>query len=331
MAVKFTESTGLLIKEKPLSASAVDTLGINESVTLIIREMPLQLPVTSEFAIGDFASVHISNLVPSVSDSVTFSEAVEAWRMEPPLQPSTTDSLKISELVTLLHRGFSVLSRTAITEVVLLRISQLHLGVTDEIKILEDIVAGMEGGVYELDESVDTLSIIETIGMRIAQLRIPQAQTIGFVEDTNVSVSTIVTLAVDAFDTLTITEDADLGGGKFKSVHNFPSGVGVTYQTVNSNNEILQSYTASGVTERVVNATAGKSIYMAYVPSIKNDMEGVISWQTDEAMPKTASSQFDERLTELDTGDLADLIAGDIMTLLKNIKSLVTFDLLNHN
>lgn len=76
------------------------------------------------------------------------------------------------------------------------------------------------------------------------------------------------------------------------SAVNFPSSKTVSYSVVRSDGTVLQAYTSTGVTERVVDATAAKSVYQVDSALITGDFQGFVYWKTNDAVPKTAVEAY---------------------------------------
>jgi hypothetical protein len=69
----------------------------------------------------------------------------------------------------------------------------------------------------------------------------------------------------------------------------FPSSKTVSFKTVDSTGTTVDDWTATDVTEYVIDTTAAKSVYMANPSGITVDFTGVLLWKDNSATPYTAS------------------------------------------
>lgn len=84
------------------------------------------------------------------------------------------------------------------------------------------------------------------------------------------------------------------------AVDGFPSGKTVSYSILDIQGNILQDFTTVGVSERVIDATAGKSQYVVLSNLATGISQVSILWKTNDAIPLTASE-----ITELGAHQIA--------------------------
>ena len=79
------------------------------------------------------------------------------------------------------------------------------------------------------------------------------------------------------------------------SVHGFGSGKTVSYMLLDEDGNTISDFTSTDVTERVVDTTAGDSIYQVDLTTFTTDTKFVVVWKTNDATPWTASERFNLR------------------------------------
>ena len=73
------------------------------------------------------------------------------------------------------------------------------------------------------------------------------------------------------------------------AVREIPSSKTVSYKIIDKAGTIIQDWTVTGVTERVIDATAEASIYQVDSGAITTGFEGHVFWKTSDAIPIIAS------------------------------------------
>lgn len=114
------------------------------------------------------------------------------------------------------------------------------------------------------------------------------------------------------------------------AVRDFPSGKTVSYKIIDKAGAIIQDWTVTGVTERVIDATTETAVYQVDSGAITTGFEGHVFWKTSDAIPLIASETLNiqsvnsagietllTRATEL---RLAELDPANLPTDIANVK-----------